>query len=231
MRETKQTGKWESLQTSHETYHASKDVTRCQIEGSLGRLGSLERQKVDTVQIMRIRYDADKVKSKSTHIEGVSTSSMYQTLWHTGTSRGVQNEQIFFGVHLDWRTVRALIVHQNIHSHIAFVHLVGSFRFGTFVLAFPDQHVLDQGLVLDVIHGFVANILEGNAFASTKSVVGGDQVFRFGGLNATGQRLGGEAGKNNRVDRPNTSTGQLSTKPNECKFPQNDGGMSSEKPY
>ena len=163
-----------------------------------------------------------------TYVESISTSSMQQTFGHPRATRSIQNKQVVFGIHLNRGTIRTLVFNQNIETHISFMHGVGCLRFWSFIVSFPNQDLLYQMSVLDMIESGITNILQWDALASSQTMIRCHKKLRMGGMNTTCQCLGRKPCKNDRVHRSDSGTRQLATK-EETNMLMNSDGWNQTK--
>ena len=134
--------------------------------------------------------------------EEVATSGVHDTLGLSSGTGCVEQEQRVLGAHALWGDVAGVFVHLFVPPEISSLcerHLCAS--------TLENQAVSDVGALLK---GLVDDALCSNDLASTLALIGCDDDLGVGINDTIAQRVGGEAGKNDRVDRTNTGASQES---------------------
>mmetsp|Transcript_3470 Transcript_3470/g.9597 ORF Transcript_3470/g.9597 Transcript_3470/m.9597 type:complete len:287 (-) Transcript_3470:365-1225(-) len=167
--------------------HASKQVTILQAKGIVGGKGG---------------------------IQGVPTRRVQEALGFSSAARRVQNKQVIFRIHPLRGAVGTLLRHQHVHANILGVFdKTGLFdgpvadRSGV-KKSFPNKNGFQNGFHVQFGACRVANIFEGNGFATAFANVGRDQEFGSGGGHALGQGFSAKTRKDDGMDSANTGAGQ-----------------------
>ena len=130
----------------------------------------------------------------------IAAGRMHDPLGLAGRSRGVKDEQRVLGIHRARRAVGADLLHHRQHVDIAAID-PGGLIAGMLdhQAAHPVRAMQQRGVGI----GF-----QPRAPAAARGGIGGDDQFRARIVDAVGQRIRREAGKDDGMDRPDPRAGQ-----------------------
>ncbi len=131
----------------------------------------------------------------------IPTAGVHDALRRSGGAARVEDEERILGIHWFSRAFAALAVHQVV---VVDLHLRVESH-GIVRIAPQDNNPLHTRCVDDC---FLDDLFEGDRFAAPISVVSSDDQLCTGAPDPLVERVDAEPTEDNRVDGPNTSTGQ-----------------------